>query len=778
LKTGTLAPLVRANLGFFLSRKTRGASSHLPRPPVSLPPDFFGVCVASSEDPACDDYVVARLKDLGLRCVRVDYGSNAAGTFADRFVNRLVQEGFQVGLHLVATRQEMEALPRPEGAERWRQFLQDTFARFGGQVEFFEIGSTVNRRRWSGFTLPLFLQAWDIAWEESMKQASSLFTPARQDACATTVLAGPNSTDFEPFYNTAFLDEMRRRGRLPAIHTNNLFVERATEPEAFDHKILGHTFAPGLKFNTLKKASLLGAIGRWAGAKRNYSTHVSWSLRRIRRVLEDAEEQQADYVTRYCCLMAASGGFDRVYWGPLVGQREGLINDGTNFFPEMFHVTFYGQANGEVANYRMRPAFEAFRAVNEFLAGTTFTRRLETTGALEIYEFQSGTHTTHVVWCRNAACAAAAACYGREALDSVEVYDRDGWKLAQAPKLFTQSPTYLRWPIGTEVQLLSGAGDLPHVRLSSTRAVDYAPVKHAEWRGLVIVRMGKTPVDAAALLPGRFAPMDATGVSVLRNKRNRVWAVPAPWDASQKIVVKHFRPARGLRGWLQRFKPNKALRSWNGAHELLRRGIPTPRPIAWLEHPHAPSESESYYLCEVFEGGSSARHAFYAFNRGEPEFLGIPRAELYSAIAALLLKMHGRGVFFRDLSAGNLLLRRSDHPLPHRGSGQGEGATSDTLVHGEGDKCPQIDFALIDTARARIGVKSLSVRKRLADLMRLCHPLAWDGREQLLQAYFTKANVHFVPWMRLAFHYYDWKHRIKKLFRRRQMKRSGDAPSP
>lgn len=730
--------MVRANLRFIFARDARAPVSHLPRPPVRLPAEFFGVCVASSEDPACDDYVVARLKDLGIRCVRVDYGSGAAGTFAERFVERLAQEGFQVGLHLVATRHEMEALPMPEGAERWRQFVRETFARFAGRVEFFEIGSTVNRRRWSGFTLPLFLRAWDIAWEEAQ---------ARQ-----VVLAGPNVTDFEPFYNTVFLDELRRRGRLPAIHTNNLFVERATEPEAFDHKILGHALAPWLKFNTLKKASLLGAIGRWAGVTRNFSTHVSWSLRRIRRVLEDVEEQQADYVARYYCLMAASGGFNRVYWGPLIGQREGLIDDGTDFFPDVFHVTFYGQANGEVSRYRLRPAFDAFRTVNEFLADTTFTRRMETTGELEIYEFQSATRTIHVVWCRNGACAAVNACYGRDALNVAEVHDRDGWKLSRAPELFTQSPVYLSWPQGIPVQLQAHPGAMPQVRLSSSRAVEYAPVEHAEWRSLAVARMGRTPVEADALLPGRFAPMDAAGVSVLRNKRNRVWAVPAPWEETRKIVVKHFRPARGLRGWLQRFKPNKALRSWNGAHELLRRGIPTPRPIAWLEHPQTPRQAECYYLCEAFEGGASARHAFYAFNRGETEFLSIPRAELYAAIAALLVKMHGRGVFFRDLSAGNLLLRRA------------EGG--------------QIEFTLIDTARARIGVKGLSIRQRLADLMRLCHPLAWEGRELLLHEYFTTINVHFVPWMRLAFHYYDWKHRIKKSLRSLRKKPGRAIPSP
>jgi hypothetical protein len=99
-------------------------------------------------------------------------------------------------------------------------------------------------------------------------------------------------------------------------------------------------------------------------------------------------------------------------------------------------------------------------------------------------------------------------------------------------------------------------------------------------------------------------------------------------------------------------------------------------------------------------------------------------------------------VFFRDLSPGNLLLRRS-----------AEGG---------------IECALIDTARARAGVKSNSLRRRLADLMRLCHPLEWDGRDKLLAAYFGVTGLRFRSWMRLAFHYYDWKHRIKGKVRRRK----------
>jgi len=726
LKTGsTLALMIRANLAFLLSPRARGWRYHQPRPPVSLPPDFFGVCVASSEDPACDDYIVARLRELGLRCVRVDYGYESPGGFVERFVKRLAAEGFRVALHLVAPRKEVALLLRAEGAERWRRFLRDTFERFARGVELFEIGATVNRRRWSGFDVPLFLQAWDIAWEEAEGR--------------DVVLAGPNVTDFEPFYNIPILHAMRQRGRLPAVHTNNLFVERATEPEAFDHKILGHRCAGWIKFNTVKKASLLGAIGRWADVPRTFSMHVSWSLRRIRRVLEEAEEQQADYVARYCCLAAASGGLNRLYWGPLIGQREGLVDDGTTFFPEIFHVTFYGRANGKLSDYRIRPAFHAFQAVTRFLAGTTFTRRVPAGGSLEILEFQSATHTLHAIWCRNGDCAAASDCYDAGTLSAAEVFDRAGAPLAALPGLFTQSPTYLRWQPNTAIQVRPSPRALAGVRISAGAEARCAPIERPEWRGLTLASVAGAQIDPGASLPDQFAPMNSSAAKVLRNKRNRVWSAPAPWDAGHKLVVKHFLPATGLRGWIQRFKPGKALRSWNGAHELLRRGIPTPRPVAWLEHPTRPHEHESYYICAAFEDGSSARQAFYAFNGGATDFLGLPASELYQEIAKVIAKMHGRGIFYRDLSAGNLMFRRTEKG--------------------------KLEFALIDTGRVRAGARSLSIRQRLADLMRLCHPLAWTPRDEFLRVYFEVADLRFAAWMRLAFHYYDWKHRIKKQLR-------------
>jgi len=114
-----------------------------------------------------------------------------------------------------------------------------------------------------------FFAAWQIAWEEARGR--------------NLKIAGPNVTDFEPAYNAGWLGEFRHTGMLPGVHTDNLFVERATEPETFDHKIAGKRLARLFRFNLVRKAQLLQDIGAWAGVPTLMCTHVTWSLRRIDR---------------------------------------------------------------------------------------------------------------------------------------------------------------------------------------------------------------------------------------------------------------------------------------------------------------------------------------------------------------------------------------------------------------------------------------------------------------------------------------------------------------
>ncbi|MBU1857100.1 MAG: lipopolysaccharide kinase InaA family protein [Verrucomicrobia bacterium] len=836
-------------LAYFGRSRWRRSTSPLPRKAAQVPTDFFGLCVANAPDPACDDYVIARLNELGIRHARLDFTYGDRDAFTERFLARLLTDRFRVCLHLVQPREEAHTMLRhPEAAERWRAFVGDMLDRYGSRVELIEIGATCNRRKWSGYSPAAFFVAWQIAWEEARGR--------------NLAIAGPNVTDFEPAYNAGWLGEFRRSRVLPSVHTDNLFVERATEPEAFDHKIAGQRLASLFRFNLVRKAQLLQDIGAWAGVPTLMCAHVTWSLRRIARFLEDVEEKQADYLGRYACLAAASGALTRVYWGPLIGQREGLIDDGTLEYPELPHVTYYEQARGEIKDYRLRPAFRTFQTVNRLLAGATFQRRLATDAGLEILEFvlnaecqapperyaqasrmqnaeeksqrsevsgqrsaisqkfapplagsaisnsanaESGMKNEeqrtrngailHAVWTTDGNGASADACYPPELLAQAEIYARDGQRLERAPRMFSESPVFILWPSGVCHPSSGVCLPIPGYRFAHRPGWDFDIVRVGTnalgLGGVYLTGDGGERVDIQALLelaghgkagggeekqtpnaqhptpnaqcrmpdpasPGGYAGQAPDGEilqskienrksKILRDSRNVVWSVSAPWDIARTIVIKEFKPRSVFRRLLDYGKPDKALRSWNGAQELLRRGLQTPTPLACLiPGKTAPGNAKycaaSYYICEAFAPAWSARDAFNAFSAGATEFQGQTANTWYGAIAVFLQKLHTRGVYFRDLSAGNLLVRQSP--------------------------AGELEFALIDTARARFYPYSLNLRPRFCDLMRICHPLNWPNRRIFVEQYLAHNGRRFSWWMKIPFWYYDGKHRAKNALKK------------
>lgn len=752
-------------------------------------PDFFGICVASAPDPAFDDYIIARLRELGISHVRLDFTYDSRGSFGERFLKRLMDASFGVCLHLVQPAADVKTLASPQVQDRWRAFVAETFQAHAARLEMVEIGATCNRRRWSGYTPASFLLSWQIAWEEAQHY------PVR--------LAAPNVTDFEPLYNVAILAELKRGGMLPAVHTDNLFVERVTEPEAFDHRIMGRRLGALLRFNLVRKAQVLMDIGRWAGVPETVCAHVSWSLRRIARRLDRVEEKQADYLARYAGLAAASGALRRLYWGPLIGQREGLIDDGTSEYPDIPHVAYYGHCRGRRDGYRLRPAFFAMKTVGRFLTGAEFLRKIPTGPGLEILEFAVGKSGSgqqpstlhqqpsainhppstilHVAWTTNGNAAEAALCYPPAELYAAQAYSRDGDQLDHVPPFFTESPVYLVWPAaGRESSEVSDqrssaastidhswrvashpplvargepsaiplASDLPGIvpglRLASIPGMGHAPFRRLDMSGCVLIREAGAPFDPAPLMDMLLSgPAPGTGDAralprsaiVLRDARNRVWSVPAPGDRTRRLAVKQFKPLARWRRLIRPRQADRAQRSWNGAQELLRRGIPTPQPIAFLHAAERPCRIDCFYVCRAFEGGWSVREAFTAFSLGATRFQGKTTAELYAAIAQFLGNIHDRGVFFRDLSAGNLLFRCAPEN--------------------------ELEFALIDTARARFYPHALGLTGRLGDLVRICHPLHWEGRTAFVGTYMQYIGRRFGFRMKIPFAWYDAKHWLK-----------------
>lgn len=709
--------------------------AHLPAGSHTVARDFAGIGVATCPDPAHDDYVLDALGELGVRQVRLDYTYDSPGSHAERLLGRLVDASFDVLLHLVPPPAAAREMPAADACARWRAFLAETFECWGEHVTMYEVGSTVNRRRWAGYDLSGWLAAWQIACEE-IRQRDLL-------------LLGPNVTDFEPYFNDALLTMLAKRGLLPDIHTNNLFVERAGEPEAWDHKSLGERGAPLLKLNVVRKAKTLHAVAKRHGVETTYSTNAYWTTQRITRYLAESEQKQADYLTRYMVLTAASGALRRVYWGPMIGYNDGLIDDGTEDLPDTPRAAFYGETRGELSQYRKRLAFEALRQFQRTIPGCTYHGPAATGHGLEIHRFSSEREHVHVVWTQNGRCAELASCYRPDDLESARIHTRDGGSLPERPELVTESPLYLSWPVDAEIAVSAHARAMDDVSIAAHRPGGFYYHRcDGKWRGMVFAA-NRSEADRLfeSLHPERIGAQPER--ASLRKSRNAIWTIADPRDPERQLAVKQ--PARLAvnKKLLDRFKPSKARRSWNGACELLRRGVPTPAPVAWFERADRVDLVRNWYFCEFMEGDLSVRRAFSAFSAGKSHYHGVPQDEFFRQLRQVLLRMHRRGAYFRDLTGGNVLVRIGDDGRP--------------------------EFTLIDTNRARFRRRETPMRERLSDLKRVCRKLDWSRRARFMNMYLDCERKGFTFFHRLPFYLYDVKAEVKSFLRARARRRAANG---
>jgi hypothetical protein len=704
---------------------------HLPPAGHLVPEAFAGVGVAASSDPAVDDYILARLSEAGIRHVRLDFTYGDDEGSAGRLLKALYAASFGVVLHLVQPFERARRMEAAGAREEWQRFVVTTLDRHGAQAEMIEIGSTVNRRRWAGYSLTGFLSMWDIAWREVRARG--------------LVLAGPSVTDFEPPWSVGLLALLRRQGQLPDIHTDNLFSERCTEPERNDHKIFGHRLAPLAQVNLIKKARMLQRIGADFGAPRLFSPAAFWTLPRIERMLPHSEEKQADYLSRYMLLCAASGALEGAWWGPLICHREGLVDDGAPQYPKLERITHYAAVSGVLADFRVRPALHALQAFARLIPGSRYEGRLNASSMLEVHGFHSEARLVHAVWTINGRAAALADLYGADDLLAAEYRSRDGEVLGEAPTLASEAPLYLCWPADREVNVKAGASVLKDVAIHCHAAgKTHFFFRENGWQGLILAA---DAAEAALLLqtihPERIGlpPPETT----LRHARNAIWTIPDPRSEDARLVVKQPVKMHLHKKFFDRFKPSKGLRSWNGTSELLRRGIDAAPPVAYFEKLGDTTLLQNHYVCELVPAEFTAREMMAAFARGDAAFEGVAEESAYRQLATYLLTMHGRGILFRDLSGGNILIRKQDNGI--------------------------LDFSLIDTGRIHVFRAGLNLFQRFADLVRICNKLHWAGREKFLQIYLAALGKKLRWWHRLQFFAYDAKVVAKRRIGRKALKR-------
>ena len=710
-----------SNLAFVVTGKLRLKNGDLPRAGHHIASDFCGVAVAASSAPTYPAYLIAQLNALNIKQVRLDFTYGDFETHTGRLLDILIAEKFNVWLHIVQPSTAASRMSTSAEQARWAGFVGQIVNVYGDKVSVIEIGSTINRVRWAGYSLTGFFTTWRIA--HSIIKA--------KNCMPNIILAGPNITDFEPIYNIGLLSLMAKYQVLPDIHTDNLFAERSTEPERFDHKIAGRRLAYCLRYNLIKKSHLLQKIAQ------NYSLQTAspsafWTLPRIERILPNAEQKQADYLTRYLVLTAASG-LKSAYWGPLICHREGLIDEGDFEYPTLERITLYASARGEVANYRLRPAFVALKTFQANIPNSQYLGRLNSGQDLEIHAFKRDNTVVHVAWTINGHVAKLTDCYAAKELGNVRIYAQAG-ALENSIQLISESPIYLVFP--EAVSIKEHADLLPNLVINSNIEKSYFWVEDATWHGMMIANnQDEANSLFASLHPNKLATPNKA--SALRHARNAIWAVANPLNESEKIVVKKPVRMHWHKQVMDKNKPSKARRSWNGACELLRRDVDTAKPIGFIEAKQN-SLFDNYYFCGFVAGDLSVRDAFSSFAKGD--FSSISKESLFPSLVDFVQKMHNRGVFFRDLSGGNVLINKS--ALPNK-----------------------VSFSLIDTARLYAYNYPLNMADRLSDLSRLCNKLNPALRNEFMQLYCKKIGRDFGAMQKVPFIIYDAKVAIKRQFR-------------
>lgn len=699
-----------------------------------LPDHFVGLGLAVPQDAEELQAVLRALDALQPGAVRIDLAQGQSAKELRALLEALVERGCPVVLHLVQPYPQARQMPEPQTVASWREFLEQTLASYSDHIEAVEVGSVVNRVRWAGYSLEGFMAAWETAHAVIRRYEKIL-------------MVGPNVTDFEPQYNAGLLGIMRSRNCLPEVHSSNLFAERTIEPEALDHKIAGHWAKSWINYFLVRKSRLLALIAASKGVHRNWSTCGFWTLPRIARILKDEESKAADYLVRYYVLCAAAGSFERIYWGPLATRREGLL-DGPEpeSMPEWCKdvVAYYGAYPPQPEAWRSRPAFSAFQAVASVLPGASYLGASAHGKGLEIHAFKKEEIVTHVLWTRNGRLAALEDCYCKEDLKNLhQVRDRSACLLDETPDCVGESPVFLTWEASEAPLVLAGARLLPGLRAApAPPGKCYFLYRDPPWRGLVLAK-DRAEADQLieGLKPDQLAVPELS--SVLRKARNIVWKVRDPRQEEgmgQLVVKKPLRVAWHKR-LLDRRKPSKAVRSWNGTSELMRRGIASPEVVAYFESSLAGQPTENWFICEHLPVEHSVRSFFTAYAAGKEEVGGIRFHAFVEKLVAFLRELHGRGVYFRDLSGGNILVQ----------------------VDRDNE---EIVFSLIDTARARFKNYRFSLASRVADLKRLAQKLNPEQETLFMEAYLAPEGRRYSRAQHLSVELYRLKATLKRMKRK------------
>jgi hypothetical protein len=206
------------------------------------------------------------------------------------------------------------------------------------------------------------------------------------------------------------------------------------------------------------------------------------------------------------------------------------------------------------------------------------------------------------------------------------------------------------------------------------------------------------------------------------------------------VVVKQFRNQGWRKVLERRLRGSKAERSWRAALAMAEAGVATPEPIVLVESDQA--DGPSFFVTRRIEPAFEARQFFRRLEgRGDAgEFPEVGAGPFLDQLGSFCRSIHDAGVYYRDLSMGNVLVRPT----------------------ARGD----LEMLVVDCNRARVGVR-LGVFRRSRDICRF--PIVErDHREAFLHGYWgtVPARTNLRWWLYAAsVRGYLLKHAVKNRLR-------------
>jgi hypothetical protein len=222
-------------------------------------------------------------------------------------------------------------------------------------------------------------------------------------------------------------------------------------------------------------------------------------------------------------------------------------------------------------------------------------------------------------------------------------------------------------------------------------------------------------------------------------------------DGSIPVVVKQFRNQGWLKILQRRLRGSKAERSWRASVAMTAAGVPTPAPMVLVESDQP--DGPSFFISRHIEPAFEVRQLFRRIECREDagEFPVVVVGPFLERLGSFCRGIHDAGVWYRDLSLGNVLVR----------------------PNGDGE----LEFFVVDCNRARVGQR-LGVIRRSRDICRF--PITdRSHREAFLRGYWGEVPSGLDPrwWLYVAsVRGYLLKHAVKnrlRPMRRRLFRRSG-----